>query len=110
MEGVIVLSGPIGVGKSSFAKALAECFSATKVGTRGYILRRTGCDNERRALQNAGDTLDAQTGGAWVADSVAEAALAAGADAVLLLDSARIAPQVQALRARFPDRVFHVPF
>ena len=64
MEGVIVLSGPIGVGKSSFANALVERFSAIKVGTRDYILRQTGCDNERRALQNAGDDLDRETDGA----------------------------------------------
>ena len=110
MEGVIVLSGPIGVGKSSFANALVERFGAIKVGTRDYILQQTGCDNERRALQNAGDDLDRETGGAWVADCVqeAEAADAAGPDALLLLDSARIEPQVRALRARFPGLVFHI--
>ena len=46
MEGVIALSGPIGVGKSSFANALVERFGAIKVGTRDYILRQTGCDDE----------------------------------------------------------------
>ena len=108
MEGVIVLSGPIGVGKSRFANALVERFSAIKVGTRDYILRRTGCDNERRGLQNAGDDLDGETGGAWVADSVQEAADAAPPDALLLLDSAQIQPQVRAQRARFPGLVFHI--
>lgn len=108
MEGVIVLSGPIGVGKSSFANALAERFGAIKVGTRDYILQRTGCDNERRALQDAGDDLDRETDGAWVADAVQAAANTAGADALLLLDSARIEPQVRALRARFPGLVFHI--
>jgi adenylosuccinate synthase len=108
VEGVIAISGPIGVGKSSFANALVESFGAIQVGTRDYILRQTGCDNERRALQDAGDDLDRETGGAWVADSVQEAADTAGPDALLLLDSARIEPQVRALRARFPGLVFHI--
>ena len=74
MEGVIVLSGPIGVGKSSLASALVELFSATTAATRDYILQQTRCENERRALQNAGDELDRKTGGAWIADCIEEAA------------------------------------
>ena len=108
MRSVIVLSGPIGVGKSSFAKALVERFGATRVGTRDYIIRKTGCENERPALQDAGDALDAKTGGTWVAKSVAEAAVTAGAGAVLLVNSARIGPQIQALRVRFAGEVFHI--
>jgi adenylosuccinate synthase len=108
MEAVIVLSGPIGAEKSSFGRALVDHFGAVKVGTRDYILRRKGCENERRALQDAGDALDEETGGTWVSDCVQEAAASAGPHAVLLLDSARIAPQVRTLRARFPDKVFHI--
>jgi adenylosuccinate synthase len=108
VEGVIVLSGPIAVGKSSFANALCERFGATKVGTREYILRETGCENERRALQNAGDYLDRETGSAWVANCVREAVDKAGPGALLLLDSVRIEPQIRVLRARFPGLVFHV--
>jgi adenylosuccinate synthase len=108
VDGVIVISGPIAVGKSSFVKALVERCGATKVGTRDYILRQTGCANERGALQEAGDALDAKTGGTWVADSVVEAAANAASEAVLLVDSARIAAQVRELRARFPGKIFHV--
>lgn len=108
MESLIVLSGPIGVGKSSFAGALERLHGVRRVSTRRWILARTNCENERRALQEAGDALDAENGGAWVADAVEEA-IGAGQDApLLLLDSARIAGQVAAVRDRFPGKVFHV--
>ena len=65
MKHLIVLSGPIGVGKSSFFEAL-ETFGAERISTRSYILDTTGCENERRALQDAGDRLDRETDGGWV--------------------------------------------
>jgi adenylosuccinate synthase len=108
MEGVIVVSGPMGVGKTSFANALVHNFAIRKVSTRAYILERTGCENERRALQNAGDELDRTTDGAWVADLVEKEAAKAPPQEILLLDSARIAAQVRALRERFSGQVFHV--
>jgi adenylosuccinate synthase len=106
MTSLIVLSGPIGVGKSSFAKALAR-FDVERVSTREYILKATGCENERGALQKAGEELDTETNGTWVIQAVEEAAKA-GSGKVLLLDSARIKLQVDELRSKFPGRVFHV--
>ena len=108
MNSLIVLSGPIGVGKSSFGKALTDHFGVTRISTRQWILRQTGCANERRALQEAGERLDAATGGAWVADAVEAALPPGGAGGAFLLDSARIRGQVEAVRSRFPGRVFHI--
>lgn len=104
---LIVLSGPIGVGKTSFGNALIDLFGASRVSTRSWLLARTGCQNERSALQAAGDSFDAETGGAWVADAV-QAVRPAEGDSLLLIDSARIEGQVKALRNRFPGAVFHV--
>ena len=104
---LLVLSGPIGVGKTSFGTALVELYQARRISTRNWLLAETHCANERSALQAAGARLDAETGGAWVA-KVVDHAIPPGADALLLLDSARIAGQVQALRDRFPNSVFHV--
>ncbi len=104
---LMVLSGPISVGKTSFGNALVDLFGATRVSTRRWLLAQTGCENERSALQAAGDMLDAETGGAWVADAV-EDARQAEEGSLLLLDSARIEGQVRALRDRFPGAVFHV--
>ncbi len=108
MRLLIAMSGPVGVGKSSFADALAKLHGAERVSTRKWIIDKTGCANERGALQAAGDLLDEQTGGGWVADAVAAHPHADLPTAVLLLDSARIAGQVDALRERFGDRVLHV--
>jgi broad-specificity NMP kinase len=45
MKHLIVLSGPIGVGKSSFFEAL-ETFGAERISTRSYILDTTALDKQ----------------------------------------------------------------
>jgi adenylosuccinate synthase len=108
LELLIALSGPIGVGKTSFGRALTDLFDVTRISTRQYILDRTGCANERGALQEAGDQLDRESDGRWVADAIEAAIDACGSSRMVLLDCARIRGQVEALRARFPGMVFHV--
>lgn len=104
---LIVLSGPIGVGKTSFRDALERIFKAQRISTREWILIKKNCANDRGSLQRAGDELDSETGGEWVADAV-ETVMPVAGDAILLLDAARIRGQVEALRRRFPGAVFHV--
>jgi adenylosuccinate synthase len=105
---VIVLSGPVGVGKSSFGDQLRELFGADRVSTSNWIVEHRGVARERGELQAAGDSLDSETGGAWVAEAVAEKASSMDDNAILLVDAARISAQVEKLRERFGDRVFHV--
>lgn len=104
---LIVLSGPVSVGKSSFGNALLELTGGRRVSTRLYIQKLKGTPNERGALQAAGDDLDSETNGSWVADAV-DAALEENEAPVLLLDSARIAAQVEALRKKWGANLFHV--
>lgn len=106
MAEIIVLSGPVGVGKTTFRDVLLATANARRLSTSDFIVRETKADRERGALQAAGEQLDRQTGGSWVADAVT-ADLEANGDGVLLVDSARICGQVEALRERF-DKVFHV--
>ncbi|WP_222321076.1 AAA family ATPase [Rhizobium leguminosarum] len=107
MKTIIVLSGPIAVGKTSFSDALRERYPADKVSTRNYILKVKGVADDRAALQKAGAELDAETNGRWVADVVEEALLTTTRE-YLLVDSARIAGQVDGLRERFgTDSVHH---
>lgn len=104
---LIVLSGPIGVGKTSFRDALVELAGAERISTHEWLLVNTGCANERGPLQEAGAALDERTGGEWVADAVAQA-LPHARSPILLLDAVRIEGQVRALRDRFGGAVFHV--
>jgi len=104
---LVVISGPIGVGKTTFGDALVKLFGARRVSTRQWLLDNTGCTNDRASLQAAGESQDDQTKGAWVV-RVVEDATASGQDKLLVLDAARIEGQVQALRDRYGIDVFHV--
>lgn len=106
MPDLIVLSGPVAVGKTEFTKRLIALLDARKVSTSSHLIERTGASAERGELQAAGEALDRDTGGAWVADAVLADVKAKG-DGVLLVDSARILGQVQALRESFGS-VLHV--
>ncbi|MGO8377692.1 adenylosuccinate synthetase [Rhizobium ruizarguesonis] len=108
MNKIIVLSGPIAVGKTAFSDELVRRYPCEKVSTRNYILKVKQVSNERRMLQNAGAELDRETGGSWVADAVSEF-IADTAKPFLLLDSARIPAQVEFLRERFGrENVHHI--
>jgi adenylosuccinate synthase len=101
MPKIIALSGPVGVGKSSFADALAKRHPIKRVSTRQLIIARKNPHQERGSLQEAGDLLDEETGGAWVADGASEAAKNCGEGIIIVMDAVRIAPQLQKLRERF---------
>src|SRR5205814_3310986 len=63
---------------------------------------------ERGALQRAGEQLDRETDGRWVAEDVAPQVEKAPGDGVVLLDAARIERQLHHLRQRYADKVFHL--
>ena len=104
---LIVLSGPIGVGKTAFGDSLVDLFGAKRLSTKRWLLANTECENDRGSLQQAGASQDAATGGAWVV-KVVEDAIAGGDGDLLLLATARVAGQARALRDRYGDDVFHV--
>jgi adenylosuccinate synthase len=109
MPTIVVLSGPVGVGKTAYAQALLRRFEVHKVSTRHRILSLKAVPETRAALQVAGEELDRETGGAWVADAVADEAERNPTALFLLVDAARIPDQLTHLRARFgPASVYHV--
>jgi hypothetical protein len=64
---IVVLSGPIGAGKSALAEKLVARYGATVIKTRDLIRKRfSNMKEERAALQRAGERLDRADGGEWV--------------------------------------------
>ncbi|MER9031005.1 AAA family ATPase [Mesorhizobium sp. LNJC405B00] len=110
---IVLLSGRIGAGKTRLAARLVDRHAATLVKTRELILRtlpRTS--DKRQELQRAGERLDRQTDGRWLAEALAALIderrsndeLPAG---LFVLDAVRINGQIGAIRRAFGDSVVH---
>jgi len=67
-----------------------------------------GVENERAALQAAGERLDLETDGAWVSEEVEKRFVNVGPRDIVLVDSATTKPQIDHLRKRFGSKVVHV--
>lgn len=109
MKLVVLLSGPIAVGKSEFCAELRRRSGAMVLSTR-QILLQSGAQNERAALIKRGEELDEQTKGKWVADGVEHAIRHSGPDA-LIVDCVRTSEQVRHVRAmalHHQIRIHHV--
>ncbi|HET7023584.1 MAG TPA: adenylosuccinate synthetase [Gemmatimonadales bacterium] len=63
---------------------------------------------ERQALQEAGEALDNETGGSWVADYVASLATAPDAPTIIIIDAVRLKLQIDHLRKAFKEVVTHI--
>src|SRR4051794_9248576 len=71
MRFLIAVSGPIAVGKSAVIGELAQRFKTLRISTRELIQARRPVPSERGPLQAAGEALDRETDGKWVAEDVA---------------------------------------
>jgi adenylosuccinate synthase len=110
---IVILSGPIGSGKTSLCQNLKDRNGAHIVRTRDLIkqqIRRV--KEERGALQRAGERLEAADGGAWVKNALSRyiesqqtGSLASG---LYIVDSVRIPGQVNAIREAFGSAVHHI--
>jgi adenylosuccinate synthase len=106
---IILLSGPVASGKSTLGLLLADRYRVQHVKTRQIIRTKfPKVEQERGALQKAGDRLDRDTKGAWVATEVSRLAAEIEEEAVILVDSVRTADQIRALREAFGPRVVHM--
>jgi adenylosuccinate synthase len=106
---VVLLSGSVSSGKSTLADSLVNEFGFNLVKTWELLKERAPETNlERTALQELGETLDNETGGAWVADSLVRKASALNDNALIVVDAVRIEGQIEAIRKAFGARVKHV--
>lgn len=108
MRRIVVLSGPVSSGKTSLGDLLVDNHDFRRIKTRALIAEFRDVAAERGPLQGAGDDLDRETGGRWVADALAAQTASLPSDADLLVDAVRIEPQIAAIRERFGSRVTHV--
>lgn len=106
---VIVLSGPVSSGKSSLAQSLRDSHGCAEVKTQDLIATLAPTTaKSRRSMQDAGEQLDRRDGGAWVAAAVSKFAQDLPVGSVVVVDSARIKGQIDALRRAFGNRVIHI--
>ena len=110
---IVLLSGPICSGKSSLGLQLQERHDAKIIKTKDLILKMSPRTRpERRKLQRAGQRLDKADGGAWVAKALQRtidtATRGATPEGLFVVDSVRIAGQIDAIRRAYGAEVHHI--
>jgi adenylosuccinate synthase len=110
---IVAISGPVGAGKSTLARGLTDRYDGRHLSTKELIRThaRTVGDvlpDERRALQDYGDTLDAQTDGSWIARAAAQYVSKEAGMGLVIVDAVRIQRQIDALREAFGADVVHL--
>jgi len=110
---VVLVSGAICSGKSALVEQLREKHKATVVKTKDLILRKLPKTKlERKALQKAGEKLDKADNGEWVAEALQREIEATSIEqtpkGLYVVDSVRIAGQINAIRTAYGADVFHI--
>jgi len=110
---IVVLSGPIGAGKSALAEKLVARYDAKLIKTRDLIRKQLPHVREdRAALQRAGERLDKADGGAWVKNAlvryIEDNVGGPSASGFFVIDAVRIAGQVKAVRDAYGTAVHHI--
>src|SRR2546425_6400159 len=109
MQRLIVISGQVSSGKSTLAQGLSKGFGLEVRRTKDWLIRRTGSEGAtgRKELQRAGDRFDSETAGRWIVEELTTDLPNLAAETVIL-DSARIKEQIEALREAFGPIVTHI--
>lgn len=107
---IVLLSGQIASGKTTLCDSLAERFDFRVFKTRSWIARLAeNSIQERTGLQARGESLDKRTKGAWIRDElVRELNKLSLEDILVVVDAVRIPEQIDAVRAAYGQRVFHI--
>lgn len=109
---LVLLSGPVAVGKTTLRQDLVAAHQFDYVRSSGYLKRlaeQRSLGGERTGLQDLGDELDRLTDFRWLLDEVAKPGFAAFSDRRRwLVDAVRKHRQVEHFRAAYGDAVLHV--
>lgn len=98
---IICMVGPIGAGKTTFARWLAEDMKGRVLSTSSLLE-----GNSRREKQDYGDRQDNETDGGWVADAIVPVIKAGGNEkAVVVVDCVRRRNQIRETRKRWKTDV-----
>ncbi len=106
---VVVLSGPVASGKSTLTQSLVDRFGFRSLKTRELIQAlKPQVPLERASLQEAGDSLDRETGGAWLSKTIEGLLAQEEKNVPIVVDSVRIKEQIDGIRAAYGPIVTHV--
>lgn len=110
---IVLVSGPVCSGKSALVSQLQDKHGAHVLKTKDLILQILPKTKlERRRLQLAGQRLDNADGGNWVARALQQAVDRATAgttpEGLFVVDSVRIAGQIEAVRRAYGAEVHHI--
>lgn len=110
LDRIILLSGPISSGKSTLAKGLTERFGMSILKTNEVLRKQVRNDlrQDRKVLQAHGERLDRKTRGRWVQEELREWSDQLKSGSEVIVDSVRIAEQIQAIREAYGPIVIHV--
>ena len=110
---LILLSGPIAVGKSAVTKILVRDHGFQQIRSSTYlkkVAKARGIDDERSSLQDLGDELDEKTDYSWVVTEVVLPLV--DKDGLLgrkwIFDSVRKERQIEHFRSKFGASILHV--
>ncbi|WP_143522782.1 AAA family ATPase [Pseudomonas sp. 2822-15] len=111
---ILLISGPLAVGKTSIREVLVNKYGYTALQSSAYLRKLAasqGIPIERSTLQVLGDRLDLQTQYQWIVIDVALPQIQANPSQCLwIVDAVRKEEQVKLFREHFGSAVKHVHF